>query len=273
MTKIDELGKSIKEFIQTKEFKRFQEFANSVVEYRYIGICHGEAGVGKSLAASLYLKWNESIGKEKIVDDLTHENRRRLKACKGVLITSPVSNTPKIIRHDIICRINGYGFAYRKSLGAKELEEIYTDAEKHCPLVIIDEADRLSINSLEEIRDLYDRIHFGLIFIGMPGIEKRFSRYPQLYSRLGFSHEFKKLSEDEMRFIFPKIWKKLGYTYKPECFPVVEAMNAIIRITGGNFRLIDRLFSQIKRILKINKLNEITIDVVEAARKCLIFGD
>ncbi len=273
MNRIDELGKSIKEFIQTKEFKRFQEFADSVVEYRYIGICHGEAGVGKTLAASFYLKWNESIGKENIVDNLTHESLMRLKDCKGVLITSPVSNTPKIIRHEIIRRIDGYGFAYNKSLGAKELKEIYTDAEKHCPLVIVDEADRLSISSLEEIRDLYDRIHFGLIFIGMPGIEKRFSRYPQLYSRLGFSHEFTKLSEDEMRFIFPKIWEELGYNYKSEYFPMVEAMNAIIRITRGNFRLIDRMFSQINRISKINQLNEITIDVVEAARKCLIFGD
>jgi DNA transposition AAA+ family ATPase len=139
--------------------------------------------------------------------------------------------------------------------------------------VIVDEADRLNINSLEEIRNMYDQIQFGLIFIGMPGIEKRFSRYPQLYSRLGFSHEFKNLSEDEMRFLFPKIWKTIEIVYNPEHYPDVEAMNAILRITAGNFRLIDRLFSQIKRILKINKLDRISKEVVDAARKCLVIGD
>ncbi len=106
----------------------------------------------------------------------------------------------------------------------------------------------------------------------MPGIEKRFSRYPQLYSRIGFSHEFKRLSEDEMKFIFPKVWANLEIPYNAEEFSELEALNAIIRITGGNFRLIDRLFSQIIRIIKINKLKSITKEVVEAATKCLIIS-
>ena len=47
-------------------------------------------------------------------------------------------------------------------------------------LIIIDEAERLSTSAVEYLRDMFDRTTIGLMFIGMPGIEKRMARYPQL---------------------------------------------------------------------------------------------
>jgi hypothetical protein len=44
------------------------------------------------------------------------------------------------------------------------------------------------------------------------------------------------------------------------------------RITGGNFRLVQRLFSQIDRLLRINELQTITQEVVEAAREQIVIG-
>jgi hypothetical protein len=50
-------------------------------------------------------------------------------------------------------------------------------------------------------------------------------------------------------------------------FTDAEAISAVIRITSGNFRLVQRLFSRIERVLQINELRTITKEVVEAARE------
>ncbi len=43
-------------------------------------------------------------------------------------------------------------------------------------------------------------------------------------------------------------------------------------ITGGNFRLLHRLLTQIGRILEINTLEKVTPPVVDAARESLVIG-
>ena len=60
----------------------------------------------------------------------------------------------------------------------------------------------------------------------------------------------------------------MGKEYDPEYFADYEAMNTIIRITGGNFRLIDRIC----RIMKINMQQTVTKEVVEAARNVCLLG-
>jgi len=46
-----------------------------------------------------------------------------------------------------------------------------------------------------------------------------------------------------------------------------ETMAAIIRITGGNFRLLSRLLTHMERILEVNALKEVTKAVFERLTK------
>jgi len=130
----------------------------------------------------------------------------------------------------------------------------------------------LKTPSLEQLRDHHDRTGIGLILIGMPGIERRLARYPQLYSRIGVAHEYRPLGSDEHAFVLEHHWGAIGLTLSADDFTDAEAIAAVARITGGNFRLVQRLFAQITRILEINSLATITREVVETAREALIIG-
>jgi DNA transposition AAA+ family ATPase len=106
----------------------------------------------------------------------------------------------------------------------------------------------------------------------MPGLERRLIRYPQLYSRIGFAHEFRPLANRELLDIITEHWHELGLQLRSGTLDDPDAIAAVARITGGNFRLIQRLFVQINRIVAINNLTTVTHDVVETARASLIIA-
>jgi DNA transposition AAA+ family ATPase len=80
------------------------------------------------------------------------------------------------------------------------------------------------------------------------------------------------LKGDELSFVLTRHWRSFGFTLDEADFTDTQAIASIARITGGNFRLLHRLFVQIERVLKINELTVITDDVVEAARSTLVIG-
>jgi len=149
--------------------------------------------------------------------------------------------------------------------------ELYEARKKAVPdpttLIIVDEADRLQMNSLEQMRSIFDEGKAGMVLIGLPGIEKRIARFPQFYSRIGFVHEFRALDSVEMQRLLEQRWTPVGVKLPNEQLPP-----EVIRMTGGNFRLLTRILTQIERVLDVNQLHTVSTEVVEAARDSLVIG-
>lgn len=257
-------------FIATLEHRRFVEFANAVRQNRYIGLCFGPAGVGKTLSARRYANWDRANPTALMSYRASKAAARSIDAAfvasRTVFYTPSVSVTPATLRRDL----NALLTTANTCIGLKLGQDPDTDQD-HIELVIIDEADRLSHAALECARDLFDRADFGLILIGMPGIEKRMARYPQFYSRVGFAHHFHPLQGKDLSFVTAHHCRKVC-SGAGAGTPNAKAIATIARITGGNFRLLHRLLVQIERVLKINKLTAITVDVIDAARSMLVIG-
>lgn len=258
--------------IETKQFRRFVEFCKCCAKERYIGICYGPPGVGKTYSAREYSKWQqvedyfESCFRKKPV-------KAKMKNSSTIFLTAGVSSTARMVHQGLELATRQLYYAVLETVPkyrAKELERKNEHAV--ADLLIVDEADRLKLDPIEQIRDFHDKYGVGLILMGMPGIEKRLSRYPQLYSRVGFVHEFKPLANDEVRFILESRCADLGLAMNDFDFTDQEALASITRITNGNFRLLLRLISQTKRIMEINQLHLLTREVVETARDSLIIG-
>src|SRR5436853_2774135 len=88
------------DFIITKEYRRFAEFCDACRRYRYIGICHGPPGVGKTLSARQYAHWEllaplvpHYLGAASLPEGV--------RECRTIFYTVGVENTPKRLAADI----------------------------------------------------------------------------------------------------------------------------------------------------------------------------
>lgn len=268
-------GRCTGPFIATKEHRRFTEFANAIRTHRTIGLCFGPAGVGKTLSARRHANWDlaepllQTWGPREPSDETVYA---ALARSRTVFHTPTVGGTLRELRKDLDLLTSRVDICIKQHGSPTSDGKCFVSRDSMVELIIIDEAERLSTSAVEHLRDVFDRTNIGLMLIGMPGIDKRLARYPQLYSRVGFAHHYRPLQGDELTFVLTRHWRKLGLSLDHADFTDTQAIAAISRITSGNFRLLHRLFMQMERLLHINALRVITEDVVEAARSTLVIG-
>ena len=257
----------------TKQHRRFVEFADAVRRHRYIGVCYGAPGLGKTLSARTYAcaedweRWdNERHEKGNVLP-------ASLLASRTLVYTPEVHVTGRRMHMEIALQASALGGDIDQALDPNcHPSWMQLDTDCSTELVIVDEADRLKTAGLEQLRDFFDRRDLGLILIGMPGFDRQLARYPQLYSRIGFAHQYKPLDVDDLPLVLTNYWDQLGLPLDPDDTNDFETVSAVVRITGGNFRLIERLMTQVARVMEINQLEALDPDVIHAARQMLVVG-
>lgn len=80
-------------------------------------------------------------------------------------------------------------------------------------------------------------------------------------------HEFRALSTAEVRGLLEQAWAPPGVHLPPLDKGTITT---VICVTGGNFRLLDRLLTQTERIVEVNQPPGVSRQAVEAARERLV---
>ncbi len=190
-------------FIPTKEYRRFAEFADAVRKHRYIGLCFGAAGVGKTCSARRYAQLDiaepllTSWGSREATDGKVYE---ALAQNRAVFCTPTICCTFRGLHDSIGKLISWVDVCINSHIHRDKLVQAGHSSDL-AEVLTLDEAGWLTNTGLDHLRDLFERTGIGVILVGMPGIEKRLSRYPQLCSRVGFAHHYRPLRGDELAFV------------------------------------------------------------------------
>ncbi|MDN5697143.1 MAG: AAA family ATPase [Rubrobacter sp.] len=262
-------------FVYTRGHRRFESFCEDVMRYRCIGACVGPAGVGKTASARRYTKWDVL---EPRYPRFSHTEKppSEVASVRSAFYTPPSISQPRRMAAEIDQRRNLVSWfaavAQREQSGAPTDDGLLQE-EDGIDLVIVDESDWLKMPDFELLRSMHDREGFGLILIGLVGLEKKLARYDQLYSRVGFVHRYAPLDVSETREMVFEHAHKFGVALSYEAFSDEGGITALVRESRGNFRLLEKLLQQCERVLCINELPVVSARVVDAARKSLTFGE
>lgn len=244
------------------------EFSEYCRDKKHIGLCYGKPGVGKTESGRQFSHWNTI---EQLLQQPpgVRQLPELLASCDTLFITPDVTVTPKKLEASLKLSRNKFdGLVEQSRLWHHPETLMNSQRNKHVKLLIVDESDRLKFQSLELLRDFYDRGNIGIILMGMPGIERRIKRFGQLYSRVHLTYEFQSLNANETALFIEQKWIDLGLPRSAD-----DAVStAIKRVANGNFRILNRIFTEVERLQKLNCLPQITPDLIEAARQGLLLG-
>ncbi len=254
---------STPQFINTRQHQRFVEFAESCRINKYLGVCTGRSGVGKTRSAEHYASWH-------VIEPLIKDPRRRgappvLEDCHTAIYTPDVSCTVKRVETAVTTLRSRFDTLVQESVCWHNPSLWYkTKQNRFLQLLIIDKAQRLSLKCLESLSDFANRHKLGLVLLGIPGFDWRIRNYEQISNQVGFYHVFNTPRTEELRAILEARWQSQQVKIEDSAVEMLE------KITNANIRKVVNINAEMSRVCQLNAVTIITPELVQLASKTLL---
>lgn len=194
-----------------------------------IGVVQGEAGRGKTMAATewfatnggVYLRalegWTQHAFMQALTWELTGDRPNGVERCRQRLMQR-LGDDPRAI--------------------------------------IVDEADRLHIGRIEDLRDIHDLTGCPVLLIGEEGLYPRLHARRRIYSRVTQVVDFAPVSDEDVM-LFARQAAALNLT--------PEAAHTLARTAGGSFRMVFGFMLKLEDYAKAQGVNEIDAKAIKTA--------
>lgn len=228
--------------IETESMVRFNSTADTVLEAGRLAsgfvLAYGRAGRGKSVAANRYY-YERGGAYVRVWQNLTQTAflQKLLFEVRGKNMGMPKHNAMKC--KEKICEIL---------------------AEERKPL-FIDEADRLHIDRLEDLRDIFEETQTPVILIGEEGIWGLLETRRRIMSRIAYEVEFLPISPMEVAMF---ALQAADLNIKPDdCLQIA-------RKCEGDFRLVRNIVLQLEKSAKATGNYKVEKEALTQAMASLI---
>lgn len=125
----------------------------------------------------------------------------------------------------------------------------------------IDEADRLHINRIEDLRDIHDETGSPIVLIGEKELHGLLGERRRIWSRVKQVVEFEKVAEEDVAILAADA---AGLDLTP------EACAQVVKKADGDFRLVWTLLAGLEKIARTRDTNEVDAKMVNViSRKAL----
>jgi hypothetical protein len=234
-------------FFQMDPYKHFVEFCDTCRRFRYVGMCYGPAGVGKTVAARLYADWDA-------VEPLLTRTGVRMPAqgeerpYPRVALYSPGRMVkPKQLENDIALLLWSLQNLEKISMHQHLEATGEVSFSEQVELLIIDNVQRLDVVCMDVVQDLYDRYQIGVVLLGDEVlVRKHLVRLEHLRVRVGDVCPFPVLGRKEVGEIIPQLLSGFGIDFQsPQGISLEAVAEIIYSATNGNLSLIRHFLTQI----------------------------
>lgn len=219
------------EFIPTLTANLILEKLQEADERRALALLYGPPGIGKTFAI------------EEFMDRV--ERQANPERPEVLLVTAHSASTPKSLMAALCLQAGIPNQGTASTLAESLVRTLGTGRY----LIIVDEANHLTIKAMELLRYVYDLGHLGVVLVGTLRLYEIFTdgsrpagELEQLWSRVGICQLTPGLTEYEARQIIQNIL---------ESIPDITTKQ-ILKQTGNSIRRLTKLLERLKELQEIN---------------------